>query len=83
VYYNFPSLHKPLSIVSVLVFGGKKMLSPYSLPLSIELILSTSEVQALTGAKPKGEEWARGAFLFVGEGKIGDGFGWPVVRKRG
>jgi hypothetical protein len=47
------------------------MLSPYSLPLSLELILSTSEVQALTGAKPKGEEWARGAFLFVGEGKIG------------
>jgi hypothetical protein len=48
------------------------MLSPYSLPLSLELILSTSEVQALTGAKPKGEEWARGAFLFVGEGKIGE-----------
>jgi hypothetical protein len=47
------------------------MLSPYSLPLSLELILSTSEVQALTGAKPKGEEWARGAFLFVREGKIG------------
>ena len=22
MYYNFPSLHKPLSIVSVLVFGG-------------------------------------------------------------
>ena len=59
------------------------MLSPYSLPLSLELILSTSEVQALTGAKPKGEEWARGAFLFLREGKIGHGFGWPVVRKRG
>jgi hypothetical protein len=59
------------------------MLSPYSLPLSLELILSTSEVQALTGAKPKGEEWARGAFLFVREGKIGHGFGWRVVRKRG
>jgi hypothetical protein len=59
------------------------MLSPYSLPLSLELILSTSEVQALTGAKPKGEEWARGAFLFVPEGKIGDRFGSPVVRKRG
>jgi len=48
------------------------MLSPYLLPLSLELILSTSEVQALTGAKPKGEEWARGAFLFVREGKIGE-----------
>jgi hypothetical protein len=59
------------------------MLSPYSLPLSLELILSTSEVQALTEAKPKGEEWARGAFLFLREGKFGDRFGWPVVRKRG
>jgi hypothetical protein len=59
------------------------MLSPYSLPLSLELILSTSEVQAVTGAKPKGEEWARGAFLFVRKGKIGDRFGSPVVRKRG
>jgi hypothetical protein len=59
------------------------MLSPYSLPLSLELILSTSEVQALTGAKPKGEESARGAFLFVREGKIGNWFGWRVVSKRG
>ena len=48
------------------------MLSPYSLPLSLELILSTSAVQALTRAQPKGEKWARGAFLFVREGKFGE-----------
>lgn len=46
-------------------------------------ILSTSEVQALTGAKPRGEEWTRGAFLFVREGKIGAQVAWRVVRKGG
>ena len=41
-------------------------------------ILRTSEVKALTGAKPRGEKWERGSFMFIRKKKIGNQIGWQV-----
>ena len=45
-----------------------------------ELILSTHEVQQLTGSKPSGKIWKRGSFQFVRSGKIGAQTAWRVLK---
>ena len=45
-----------------------------------EIIISTAEVQALVGTKPKGEWWTRGSFTFEKAGKLGTQSGWKVIR---
>jgi hypothetical protein len=44
------------------------------------LILSTSEIQQLTGVKPFGSEWVRGSFRFVRSGKIGSQSAWKIEK---
>ena len=43
-----------------------------------KIIISTAEVQALVGTKPKGERWTRGSFTFEKAGKLGTQSGWRV-----
>ena len=43
-----------------------------------KIIVSTNEVQALTGTKPKGKEWTRGSFTFKRSGKLGTQYGWQT-----
>ncbi len=45
-----------------------------------KIIISTNEVQALIGTKPKGTEWSRGSFSFTRSGKLGTQYGWIVSR---
>ena len=42
---------------------------------------TTSQVQALTGAKPHGTRWTRGSFTFIRSGLIGNQYSWLVVKK--
>ena len=46
-----------------------------------EIIISTSEVQALLGTKPKGDVWSRGSFVFNKVGKLGNQSSWEVTKK--
>jgi len=43
-------------------------------------LLTTQQVQELTGAKPKGNQWQRGAFIFTKAGKIGNQVAWLVEK---
>jgi hypothetical protein len=43
-------------------------------------LLTTSQVQALTGAKPHGASWLRGSFQFHKAGQIGREAAWSVHR---
>jgi len=43
-------------------------------------LLTTKQVQELAGAKPKGNQWQRGAFLFTKAGKIGREAAWQVKK---
>lgn len=43
-------------------------------------LLSTADVQRVTGVKPKGERFTRGSFTFVRSGKIGNQLAWRVVK---
>ncbi len=45
-----------------------------------EIVISTAEVQALVGTKPKGDRWTRGSFTFEKAGKLGTQSGWKVSR---
>ena len=45
-----------------------------------EIIISTAEVQALVGTKPKGNKWTRGSFTFEKAGKLGTQSGWKVSK---
>jgi hypothetical protein len=45
-----------------------------------EIIVSTSEIQQLLGAKPKGEVWSRGCFVFTKTGKLGNQSSWSVAK---
>ncbi len=45
-----------------------------------EIIISTAEVQALVGTKPKGDRWTRGSFTFEKAGKLGTQLGWKVSK---
>ena len=45
-----------------------------------EIIISTAEVQALVGTKPKGNKWTRGSFTFEKAGKLGTQLGWKVSK---
>lgn len=45
------------------------------------IIISTSEVQALLGTKPKGDVWSRGSFIFNKVGKLGNQSSWEVTKK--
>ena len=44
-------------------------------------LLTTKEVHELAGAKPKGQQWTRGAFQFIRQGKIGSQTAWQVNKK--
>ncbi len=47
------------------------------------VLLSTKEVQQLTGAKPgTGKVWQRGSFTFTREGKIGNQVAWRVSQQK-
>ena len=43
-------------------------------------LLTTSQVRELTGAKPHGQSWRRGSFVFRKRGKIGREASWSVER---
>ena len=43
-------------------------------------LLTTSQVRELTGAKPHGQSWQRGSFVFRKTGKIGREASWSVER---
>ena len=43
-------------------------------------LLTTSQVWELTGAKPHGQSWQRGSFVFRKTGKIGREAAWSVER---
>lgn len=43
-------------------------------------LLTTSQVKELAGAKPKGEKWQRGSFLFTKASKIGSQTAWLVEK---
>jgi len=43
-------------------------------------LVTTKQVQALVGTKPKGERWQRGSFLFIRQGKIGRQAAWRVEK---
>ncbi len=43
-------------------------------------LLTTSQVRELTGAKPHGQSWRRGSFVFCKTGKIGREAAWSVER---
>ena len=43
-------------------------------------LLSTSEVRALIGVKPSGDQFQRGSFIFVRAGKIGTQAAWKVLK---
>ena len=43
-------------------------------------LLTTSQVWELTGAKPHGQSWQRGSFVFRKTGKIGREASWSVER---
>ena len=43
-------------------------------------LLTTSQVRKLTGAKPHGQSWQRGSFMFRKRGKIGREAAWFVER---
>ena len=45
-----------------------------------KIIISTAEVQALVGTKPKGDKWTRGSFTFKKAGKLGTQSGWIVSK---
>ena len=45
-----------------------------------QIIITTSEVQALVGTRPKGKQWSRGSFSFTRSGKLGTQYGWIVAR---
>lgn len=45
-----------------------------------EWVLTTKEIQQLTGAKPHGKEWQRGTFIFKPAGKIGRSKGWKISK---
>ncbi len=45
-----------------------------------QIIVSTSEVQALVGTKPKGDRWSRGSFTFERSGKLGTQVAWKVLK---
>jgi hypothetical protein len=42
--------------------------------------LTTKQVQELAGAKPRGNQWRRGAFVFTKAGKIGNQAAWLVEK---
>lgn len=44
-------------------------------------LLTTKQVHELAGAKPKGKQWHRGAFIFTKAGKIGNQLAWLVEKK--
>lgn len=43
-------------------------------------LLTTKQVHELAGAKPKGQQWQRGAFTFSKAGKIGNQAAWLVEK---
>lgn len=43
-------------------------------------LLTTTEVKAVIGVKPKGDSFTRGCFTFIRAGKIGNQISWQVVR---
>ena len=45
-----------------------------------KIMISTNEVQALIGTKPKGKQWSRGSFSFTRSGKLGTQYGWVVSK---
>ena len=45
-----------------------------------QIIISTSEVEALVGTKPKRDRWIRGSFIFEKSGKLGTQTGWRVFK---
>lgn len=45
-----------------------------------QIIVSTSEVHALVGTKPKGDTWSRGSFTFERTGKLGTQVAWKVLK---
>jgi len=44
-------------------------------------LLTTRQVREIAGAKPKGQQWQRGAFTFRKAGKIGRETAWEVEKK--
>ena len=44
------------------------------------ILITTTEVYHLCGAKPSGDTWDRGSFRFVREGKIGTQTSWRVYK---
>lgn len=45
-----------------------------------KIIITTSEVQALVGTRPKGKQWTRGSFVFTRTDKLGTQYGWTVSK---
>lgn len=43
-------------------------------------ILTTAEVRALIGVKPRGDQFQRGSFIFIRSGKIGTQAAWRVAK---